>query len=158
MRIIPKDNRSIYSLSDPPGEQYLKLYFRKRIDPPPNLNTQGRYPEGITGLPARILQLPSYPKMLETPRFVRWIWKYLSPIHVSLPHNTPALDIQIDHKVIDSSTVSPVQHLMRYRQRSFRTSYSSFKPIFSLTSSKSMGKVNHAPTNSPSLYLPKFAI
>ena len=33
----------------------------------------------------------------------------------------------------------------------------SFKPILSAISSSSIGGVNHDPTNSPSLYRPKFA-
>src|SRR5690625_4679563 len=38
------------------------------------------------------------------------------------------------------------------------SSYSLFNPIRSLTSSISIGGVNQSPTNSPSLYFPRFAI
>ena len=38
------------------------------------------------------------------------------------------------------------------------SSYCSFKPIFSFTSSSSIGKENQAPTKYPSLYLPRFVV
>src|SRR5690625_7446080 len=38
------------------------------------------------------------------------------------------------------------------------SSYSTFKPMRSFTSSKSIGGENHAPLTSPSLYLPRFVI